>query len=484
MFKIYLVLLLLMFLTITCGCQVEETAKVLPEEPAEEQDLQVKEQVIVEKVDLFNRDNFTYLGAFRLPECQMRPNTFAYGGEAMTYNPDGNPDEAVEDFPGTLFIMGHNRMPYGELPDGNRVAEVTIPMPVISNRISDLNRAEYVQTLQVIDNGIFAVYDEIPRVGMEYCDTPATGPLIHLAWGQHLHQPERDVASHAWFSPDLSRPNTQGPWYIGHESHYSVNDYIFSIPPDWAEQYTEGRPLATGRFKDGGWSGMGPSLFAYQPWDDDHGTPAPVNSRLQVIALLLYESSVNNPNIEKNMNLYQHPDEWTGGAWLTNSTGKSAVLFAGTKSTGDIYWYGFINPEGPEYACVEGEFLGQFTLCRFADGIPCPNETDLVCYDYTSNRGWWSSSFEACFILYDPSDLAMVALGQMEPWEPQPYAYIELDNYLFLNPSKIEVEMLGAGLQRRYRLGDVAYDRVNGLLYVLELFADEANPVVHVWRVQ
>ena len=42
--------------------------------------------------------------------------------------------------------------------------------------------------------------------------------------------------------------------------------------------------------------------------------------------------------------------------------------------------------------------------------------------------------------------------------------------------------MLGTGVQRRFRLGDVTFDRANGLLYVLELFADGAKPVVHVWR--
>jgi hypothetical protein len=29
----------------------------------------------------------------------------------------------------------------------------------------------------------------------------------------------------------------------------------------------------------------------------------------------------------------------------------------------------------------------------------------------------------------------------------------------------------------------VAYDRTNELLYVLELFADDAAPVVHVWKI-
>ena len=43
--------------------------------------------------------------------------------------------------------------------------------------------------------------------------------------------------------------------------------------------------------------------------------------------------------------------------------------------------------------------------------------------------------------------------------------------------------MLGTGVQRRERISAVAYDRNNDLLYVLELYADEAKPVVHVWRI-
>jgi hypothetical protein len=99
-------------------------------------------------------------------------------------------------------------------------------------------------------------------------------------------------------------------------------------------------------------------------------------------------------------------------------------------------------------------------------------------------RGWWTDVFSARFILYDPAYLARVAAGQMQPWEPQPYAIVSIDDTLFLNPDGIEPEMLGTRTQRRYRIGDVAYDRANGLLYVLELFAEGAKPVVHVWRVE
>ena len=424
-----------------------------------------------------------YLGAFRLPGNGMRPETFAYGGNAMTLNPDGDPSGGGDGFPGSLFITGHDRMAYGELPDGSQVAELTIPIPVQSDDLADLNEATFLQEFHDVAAGFFTELEEIPRIGMQYLDVPATGAKIHLAWGQHL-QPDPPVASHAWFDPTLSAPQLQGTWFIGQQSLYSVNGYMLEIPATWADEHTAGRYLGTGRFRDGGWSGMGPALFAYRPWIDTGGTPAPPGAHLEETVLLLYESSQNTPDIERCLAGYQHPDEWEGGAWITTAAGKTAVLFAGTKSTGAKYWYGFVNPAGPEYPCVEEEMVGEFTLCRLADGTPCPPEDLTECAGHNDYRGWWSARFDAQIILYDPADLAQVAAGEISSWEPQPYASLDIDDHLFLNPAGVEPDLLGTGVQRRYRIGDVAYDRANGLLYVLELFADEASPVVHVWRVR
>lgn len=484
--KLFLLLLCAVFSLLGMfGCDSAEPEENVAGEVSGMTEQTTEKPLFVVEADLIHPEDFTYLGAFRLPGNGERPFTFAYGGEAMTFNPDGNPGRTEEQLPGSLFVMGHNRMPYGELPDGNQVAEITIPKPVIANSIEHLPQGELIQDFQIIDSGIFAAYEEIPRVGMQYLDTLTTGPLIHLAWGQHFHnQPSTQTASHAWFNPDLSKPEIQGPWYIGNQSLYSVNDYLFEIPLDWAEKYVGGRPLATGRFRDGGWSGMGPSLFAYCPWKNESGTPASPNSRLEEVVLLLYESSENTADIERNLNGYQHGDEWSGGAWLTVKTDKSAVMFAGTKSTGERYWYGFTSPDGPQHVCVESDYIGQFTLCRLADGTPCPDESDAVCANHNDNRGWWSNSFSARIILYNPADLARVVLGELEPWEPQPYAYLDIDDHLFHNPMGVDIDTLGSGEQRRFRLGDIAYDRGNGLLYILELIVDEAKPVIHVWQVQ
>lgn len=426
--------------------------------------------------------DLVYLGAFRLPQGGDRPLTFAYGGNAMTFNPNGDTGAPADGFPGSLFITGHDRLAYGELPDGSQVAEISIPAPAIAAEPASLPMAEFIQQFNNVAEGFFAQLDEIPRIGMAYLDHPATGPLIHLSWGQHL-DPDPPVASHAWFSLDLSNPDVQGTWYIGSQPPYSVNGYMFEIPSAWADEYAAGRYLATGRFRDGGWSGMGPALFAYRPWVDANGTPPPSGSHLEETTLLLYDSSLYSDNIEHCLQGYQHPDEWEGGAWITTSSGKTTVLFAGTKSTGAKYWYGFANPAGPEYPCVAQDFVGQFDICRLADGTPCPAEDLVECAGHNDYRGWWSSHMDAWLILYDPADLARVAAGEIESWQPQPYASLDIDDLLYLNPAGIDTDMLGVGVQRRFRIGDVAYDRTNGRLYVLELFADQAQPVIHVWQI-
>ncbi|MBZ0300878.1 MAG: hypothetical protein K8J31_14100 [Anaerolineae bacterium] len=429
-------------------------------------------------------EDFTYRGAFRLPVGGLRPDTFEYGGNALTFNPDGDPSGPADGFPGSLFITGHDRLAYGELPDGSRVAEIAVPVPIISSAGSRLNRAAYLQPLTDVAAGFFLGLDEIPRIGLQYLNRPETGPKVHIAWGQHFQPDDPPTPSHAWFNPDLAHANMQGSWFVSPEHPYSVNGYLFEIPADWANAYVGGRYLATGRYRDGGWSGMGPALFAYRPWIDENGTPAQDGSVLESIPLLLYADSNMTDRIERSLEGYQHADEWEGGAWLTTADGRSAVLLAGTKGTGGKYWYGWVHPQGPEYPCVETAFVGEFDVCRLADGTPCPS-TDLQgCSGHNDYRGWWSSAFSAQFILYNPDDLAQVAMGQMEPHEPQPYARVDLEPYLLHNPDEVEREMLGTGVQQRGRIGDVAYDRVNQLLYVLELYAEGAQPVVHVWQIR
>lgn len=427
-----------------------------------------------------------YVGAFRLPGGDTPPLTFAYGGNAMTFNPNGNPSGGAGVLSGSLFITGHDRQAYGTLPDGGQIAEITIPEPAHASTPDQLPIAAFIQDFRNPLAGHFTEMEEIPRVGMAYLDHVETGPLLHIGWGQHM-PPDPAPATHAWISADLTHPNFQGTWFIGDYNFNSVNGYLFTIPQSWADMNTGGRMLATGRLKDGGWSGMGPSLFAYRPWLTGGAAPAS-GTHLDVTPLLLYQDSYTSEEIVRSMTGYQHPDEWEGGEWLTASGGRSAVVFAGTKSNGAKYWYGYVHPGGAHLPCVDTD-VTDFVTCRLADGSPCPSEDFAGCCDGSggdciSMRGWWSTHFDAQIIFYDPAQFAQVSAGAIESWQPQPYAMLDIDEHLYLNPSGIDLESLGWGDQRRNRVGDVAYDAVNGYLYVLELYADGAKPVVHVWQLQ
>lgn len=433
--------------------------------------------------ELIRPEGLVYVGAFRLPDDADPPRTFEYGGHSMTFNPDGDPTN-TDPYPGSLFVMGAHRLPYGEMPDGDQVAEVTIPVPAIADNPAELPQAAFIQGFHNVTAGYFTELEEMPKVGIQYLDHPATGPKIHLVWGQHI-QPN-DVPSHAWFNPTLATPGLKGVWFVGDLDLYSTTRYLFEIPASWADTYVQGRYLATGRMRDGGQGGMGPVLVAYRPWLPDGSAP-PSGTRLEATTLLLYESVYNTGEFVRCLNGYQYPDEWEGGAWITTPSGKSAVLFAGTKSTGAKMWYGYINPRGPEYPCVDAH-VSDFDTCNMADGTSCPPEDYAGCCDEEQEtcvtyRGWWSTRWDAQFILYNPADLAKVATGAMETWEPQPYASVDIDEHLYLNPPEWELVAVGWGDQRRHRVGPTAYDRDNGLLYVVEQHGEEAKPVVHVWRI-
>jgi hypothetical protein len=147
------------------------------------------------------------------------------------------------------------------------------------------------------------------------------------------------------------------------------------------------------------------------------------------------------------MNNYTEADEWSGGAWLTAGE-SSAVVFVGTKGLGNC-WYGF------------------------SDGTVWPDEVPDPPHD---DRGWWTDSIKAEILFYDPSDLAGVAHGTMQTYEPQPYTTLDIDPYLYDPGFDFERD-------KRYLVGAACFDRAHGFLYVIERRADEEKSLVHVWKV-
>jgi hypothetical protein len=285
---------------------------------------------------------------------------------------------------------------------------------------------------------------EMPRAGLAYL--PAQGAQasdkLYFALAPHLDEGATDP-SHAWSELALADPQSAGPWRIGdygrgYALNYVTGDYLFDIPRGWADTHVSGRALATGRYRDGGQGAQGPSLFAIAPWDA--GNPPAAGSTLTATPLLLYTAVTDAE--QHTMSDYHHADEWTGAAWLTAGE-RAAVVFVGTKGTGDC-WYG----------CADG-----------TDAPPWPSGCD---------RGWWSTGFAGQLIFYDPADLSAVAQGAMETWEPQPYARLDVDDVLYHITSD----------QQKYHVGALAFDRARGMLYLFEPFGDGDKPLVHVWHVE
>jgi len=386
--------------------------------------------------------DFEYLGAFRLPYIEQTDSSgrtigWHWGGTGATYNPDHN----------SLFIVGHDHTMY--------VGEVSIPNPVVSDNIADLNTATTRQALTNIRSGIADITTLFNNADIRRSGLAIKESKLFSCWGAHFQEGDQNLPSHA--SCDLDFTNRSGSWRVeGDPLLYSSNDYMFDVPSSFGDY------IATGRFRDGGWSGNGPSLFLINP-------PPSSGITLESTRLISY-SSTHPEGYDfgggHQINNFNTATDWSGGAWLTVGD-KGAVIFIGTRGIGD-YWYGY--PDGTRFPINDPPEIPVPAV------PPYPND----------GRGWWADSFQAQIILYDSADLAAVANGTTQPYEPQPYASINLNSYLY-NRIKIDDPAFNPD-RNRYLLGACAYDSTNRKLYVIEYRGEPAgynddNPIVHVFRI-
>lgn len=372
-------------------------------------------------------NSLVYLGAFRMPpdgedECSM----FGYSGEAMAFCASGNGGF------GSLYVTGHNWYTY--------IAEITIPEPAVSKNVGDLPMADILQQFGDIRSGLFRRWTlEIPRVGLEI-----SSDRLFFCWGEHMEE-TNVLGTHGVTGLNLSAPSAASVCRVDGNA-YATNDYLFCIPPNWTSEYLQGFNMATGRFRDGGWSGMGPSLYAISTQAIQKSS---MDEVIKAVPLIQYDDSYQGDTGAK-MDSYSHADSWTGGAWIT-SEGGSAIVFAGTHGFGDT-WYGFSNG-----------------VVWPTDGDENAAYPDVPDWPY-DERGWWNSDFRACLVFYDPNDLTEVVSGSLSPNAVQPYAFCDLTEYML--KERDETDM-------RY-IGGVAYDQTNRL-FIQELFADGDRPVIHVF---
>ncbi|MFC1568987.1 T9SS type A sorting domain-containing protein [bacterium] len=392
-----------------------------------------------------------YMGSFRLPDGSGGSD-WNYSGTAMTYYPDGDPGGPDDGFPGSIFAVGHDQQ--------MMLSEISIPDPIISStkNTEELSMTQTLQSFQDIRNSNYAFVDpyNIPVMGLAYLPAQGTqtSGKLHFCWGQHIQFQD---PSHGWCELNLSNPQTAGPWHFGNYNNYTTSDFLFEIPTTWADHYAPGQILASGRFREGVWSGFGPSLFACAPWED--GNPPSTGETLHHITLLL-RYGTDDPSIaeivtSENMKMqdYNMVDDWSGGAWLTADQ-SSAVIFVGTKGFGED-WYGFSDGTVWPY---EGPYP------------PVPAEPH-------NQRGFWAERIEGRIVFYDPIDFGKVAQGSAQSYEPQPYATFNLDPFLY-DPG------YDYYAQKIHLLGACCYDRQRNFLYIIERLADEDKSLIHVFHIR
>ncbi|OGJ91993.1 MAG: hypothetical protein A2487_15245 [Candidatus Raymondbacteria bacterium RifOxyC12_full_50_8] len=408
---------------------------------------------------LLTIDQIEYKGAFRLPTGGVTPLTWQFGGQGLTFYPKGDPNGPDDGYPGSLFGLGHGY--------GYTISEISIPVPVISTtkNVNELNHAQTLQPFINVKSGC-AVSGDVPPLttqphALGYLPKQGdqdTDKLYFSGYGDGYAPTEE--WSRGWCSIDLSNPNPAGMWTLGTYSNFVAGNSYFQIPTEWANQYCPGKVLAIG----GSYASTcgrlgcfkGPSLFAISPWTQG-GPPAP-GTALLYTKLLEYNDT--HP-IDAHV---QDADSYVGGGWVEYG-GKTAVIFFGKKDAGESY-YGYPKNDSG-HVVYDGDSTCKCTAVNCAGETYCW-KTEGAC---GSGRGWTADWPRACIYLFDPDDIAMVAQGTMQPYEPKPYARFDFTDQIF-----------DPGLQKR-RIVSGAVDNEHGLFYAAEYQADGYAPIIHVFKV-
>ena len=381
--------------------------------------------------------NFTYLGAFRPPHVQGMKSDFAFGGAAIALNPAGDSASESNGLPGSLFIVGN--------PSDELVAEISIPRPVISQerRLEDLPQAKVLQPFADLTGGVRNHMTQGSSEPFRIGGLHVSGGRIHWTLYKYYNVETVDYPSHATSSLILASPDVRGLWHLGpsdtgrSEWHsYKHAGYIFDIPESFANTWFAGRNLISGLQIATGFNiaSHGPAIFAYRLL-----APGTLFGASLDAAPLVYN------DIDRPATDFHPADRWTGAAWLSVE-GRDAVIVAGRKALGPVY-YGDARP-----------------------------------IDCTVDKGYHGTPYEAQIRFYAPQSLIAAAYGRIAPTAMDPW-YVWNDKspgggfskYLFPSCSQ--------------HLGGVAYDRVNNLIYIVQSNAGatldapyDIMPVIHVFR--
>ncbi|RJP64787.1 MAG: T9SS C-terminal target domain-containing protein [Ignavibacteriales bacterium] len=396
---------------------------------------------------LVNPEGLNYLGAFKLPD------DFLWGGEAIEYNPNGDGGQSgsgsTDGFPGSVFATNLNQ------PENGLVGELSIPAPIVSagKNPDEIPTATILQSaVNIRPTNINSwEYVDIWRTGLEY--VPDEGRL-YSSWSIHYTVTgDKHASISCCDATNLSSATKYGAWFAGSTSapnDATINDWLFSTPQSWANTFTSGRNLVVGRCRDGGLSGLGPTMYAFSKVGV---TPPAAESQLELTTLLQYGpvEGTDNYNFPNSVDGYKHSDNWREATWIS-SLDQNSVAVIGNKALGNN-WYGYVGER----------MLHDWVI---AD-TPYP---DFYVTD-PDGKGWKGHNMQPMIIFYNPSNLAQVAAGTIQSYDPQPYAAFRINKNLFFGP---EHEIFSA-----------TFDSQNKILYIAEFVRDpDGRLIIHAWQVE
>lgn len=400
--------------------------------------------------------DFTYQGAFRLPE------ELNWGARGLSYYPAGAGGA------GALLVTGFELIYDPAHPGescwdpgwncGAFYGAVAVPTPTRAADWQDLPEAVLTVPLRAFDGGLAATVhreyifvsdlEYVPRRGSQTQDKLYGALVLWYAEG---------VAGEATFPTiwlaNLDGTGAAGLFHVGPEETpfhgRKMGSYLFSVPAWYANQYLGGRTLVTGRSRGTPLDGaapittaggsQGPTLFAFHPWDSDRPT-----GNLDALPMLYYRvrfPGCAGPNVGRAAECdypgFTMCDDWTGGAFVDNGT-RRAILLLGYKGLGPNCY------DEPPVDCRD----------------PCGDAHGYHCHPY-----------ERQVVFYDIHAVGRSAQGRQNPWVVVPYA--------IWRPTEFYLQEAPC-----WNVGGMAFDAEGRRLFMVErgLGAGETNAVVvHVW---
>lgn len=381
-------------------------------------------------------NHLEYLGAFKVQET----DDFSYGGSAIAFNPANN----------SLYIVGHINQ--------QKVAEISIPTPVISANLALLNRSTTIQSFVDVTEGRRELIRSDGTALNDSNGARIGGLLVHdnkLIGSSYAFYSYLGTRSH--FTSGLNLATTgdvTGMHFVGSAGTPSssfINGWMSHIPSDLQADLGGPVLLGNGCLSILGRTSYGPSAFSFDP------SRLGVDSPVATTPLFYYPDTHQTLNGVNDSRDASPLFNWTTKiAGMTMVNGSRSVLYFG---------YHGIGPTG----------YGNWTSDPEKIGTDCNNDGTVCYYDPTGMGAKGPHAYPYIYQVwaYDSNDMVDVKNGTKQPWEVVPYAIWTL-------PFPVApTDQYG---------GSAAYDPATGRLYISQpaggrISSSMKPPLIHVFQV-